>query len=474
MGVQIPVATMKEPEQRLEAWVRVVPYVLLVISMVPYLITESPTAAEVGRTLAVAGLTAAWVAWWATLHPQWADRRVLMGIYFVGFAACCALLVARSPWFGFFCWVGYIHAYRYLASPLRFAGLFCIACLSAIAQLGGFHPPTPAHLLIFAVVACLNAVLVIVFIYLGQKAEDQNTERKRVIVDLAEANRQLEAMMAENAGLHAQLLVQAREAGVLAERQRMAREIHDTLAQGLAGIITQLEAAQQAGLRAPAEAAWGRPDTGAREADWERRISNAARLARESLAEARRSVRAVRPEALENTKLPEALTEVADRWSAINGVRATVTTTGNAQGLHPEVEVTLLRVAQEALANVAKHANASRVGITVSYMDDVVTLDVRDDGVGFRLPGPWDPASGGFGLTTMRQRVQRLAGQLAIESEPGSGTAVSASVPAIVRGTAGAAYPASSGPGSPATEPAAQSAAAVLAARQPAGEASGA
>jgi signal transduction histidine kinase len=162
---------------------------------------------------------------------------------------------------------------------------------------------------------------------------------------------------------------------------------------------------------------------------------------------------------------------VADRWSAVNGVRATVTTTGNAQGLHPEIEVTLLRVAQEALANVAKHANASRVGITVSYMDDVVTLDVRDDGVGFRLPGPRNPASGGFGLTTMRQRVQRLAGQLAIESEPGSGTAVSASVPAIVRGTAGAACPASSsGPASPATEPAAESAAAVLTA----GEASGA
>ncbi len=444
MSVQIPVAAMTEPEQRLEAWVRVLPYVLLAISMVPFLITESPTAADVGRTLAVAGPTAAWVAWWVTLHPQWAGRRVLMGIYFAGFVACCALLVARSPWFGFFCWVGYIHAYRYLASPLRFVGLFCIASLSAIAQLGGFHPPTPAHLLIFAVVACLNALLVTVFVYLGQKAEDQNTERKRVIVELAEANRQLKAMMAENAGLHAQLLTQAREAGVLEERQRMAREIHDTLAQGLAGIITQLEAAQQAGLRAPAEAAWGGPGTGAREADWERRISNAARLARESLAEARRSVRAVRPEALENTKLPEALTEVANRWSAVNGVRATVTTTGNAQGLHPEIEVTLLRVAQEALANVAKHADASRVGITLSYMDDVVTLDVRDDGVGFRLPGPRDPSSGGFGLTTMRQRVQRLAGQLAIESEPGSGTAVSASVPAIVRGTASAAQPASS------------------------------
>src|SRR5450755_1231092 len=139
----------------------------------------------------------------------------------------------------------------------RLGGLVGIASLSAIAQLGGFHPPTLSHLAIFAVVACLNAVLVTVFIHLGQKAEDQNTERKRVIVDLAEANRQLETMMAENAGLHAQLLVQAREAGVLEERQRMAREIHDTLAQGLAGIITQLEAAQQAGLRALAEAPWG-------------------------------------------------------------------------------------------------------------------------------------------------------------------------------------------------------------------------
>jgi signal transduction histidine kinase len=118
--------------------------------------------------------------------------------------------------------------------------------------------------------------------------------------------------------------------------------------------------------------------------------------------------------------------------------------------------VTLLRVAQEALANVAKHAAASRVGITLSYMADVVTLDVRDDGTGFRLTDQEQPASvrddglarvaagrhrdddgsgGGFGLTAMRQRVQRVAGTLAIESEPGTGTAVSATVPAIPRAT---------------------------------------
>jgi signal transduction histidine kinase len=236
--------------------------------------------------------------------------------------------------------------------------------------------------------------------------------------EAAEANRRLEEMMAENTGLHAQLLTQAREAGVLEERQRMAREIHDTLAQGLTGIITQLEAVQQAG-----------PVPG-----WERRIGTAARLARDSLAEARRSVRAVRPEPLENTRLPEAVADVAGQWSADSGVIADVTTTGTALGLHPEVEVTLLRVAQEALANVAKHASAARVGITLSYMEDVVSLDIRDDGVGFdpgqcRVPG----SEGGFGLTGMQQRVRRLAGSLAIESEPGRGTAISAIVPAILR-----------------------------------------
>jgi len=101
--------------------------------------------------------------------------------------------------------------------------------------------------------------------------------------------------------------------------------------------------------------------------------------------------------------------------------------------------VTLLRTAQEALANVAKHAAASRVGLTLCYMEDVVTLDVRDDGGGFdpQLPVPAlvdggsALTSGGFGLLGMRDRISRIHGSLAVESEPGHGTALSASVPAI-------------------------------------------
>ena len=97
--------------------------------------------------------------------------------------------------------------------------------------------------------------------------------------------------------------------------------------------------------------------------------------------------------------------------------------------------MTLFRVAQEALANVAKHAEASKVGLTLSYTDQAVLLDVRDDGVGFlaeQVGGNGRPADGqGFGLEGMRQRLRRVAGSLEIESAPGEGTAVSASVPAI-------------------------------------------
>jgi signal transduction histidine kinase len=190
----------------------------------------------------------------------------------------------------------------------------------------------------------------------------------------------------------------------------MAREIHDTLAQGLTGIVTQLQAAEHAA-----------DDP----AGWRRHFAAATRLARESLTEARRSVNALRPGPLEAERLSDALAGVAERWSALHGVPVQVTTTGTARPLPPDAEVALLRTAQEALANVAKHARAARVGLTLSYMEHQVALDVRDDGRGF------DPAeTKGFGLVAMRQRIEALSGTLQVESEPGVGTAISASLPA--------------------------------------------
>jgi len=361
-----------------------------------------------------------------------------MGIYLTGLIAFIAVLTIRSPWFAFFTWFGFLHAMRYLTGAWRWVACAAVAIFFGMAQAGGFHRPTVSTVAIWVLLACVDVVLVGAFTALGVKSEEQNQARKGMIAELAEANQRLEEMMAENTGLQAQLLIQAREAGAGDERQRMAREIHDTLAQGLTGIITQLEAAQQT----------------ASDAERERRIGNAKRLARDSLAEARRSVQALRPQALENSRLPEALADEMARWSATSGVAGEVETTGDARALHPEVEVTLLRVAQEALANVAKHAGASRAAVTLSYMEDVVSLDVRDDGAGFIPPTPpppsnvskvngskvngskvnGGPSDGGFGLIAMRQRVSRLAGQLEIESEPGAGTAVSASLPAIPLG----------------------------------------
>jgi len=303
-------------------------------------------------------------------------------------------------------------------------GATAVAVVSAVSQIGGFPVlQYPGVLPVFGIVLLFNVGVATTMTFLASAANTQADRRRQTITELAEANAKLANAMRENAGLHAQLLAQAREAGVLDERQRMAGEIHDILAQGLTGIVTQLEAADQAA---------GRPD------DWRRHLGQAKQLARDSLTEARRSVQALSPQPLAEGGLPDALADVVDGWSTMNGVTAELITTGTAQRLLPEIETTLLRTAQEALANVARHADASRVALTLSYMEDLVTLDVRDDGLGFDPAAPRPaPEDGGFGLAAMRERVHRIAGTLEVESEPGGGTAVSACVPAIsLRGAA--------------------------------------
>ncbi|MEV1330214.1 sensor histidine kinase [Micromonospora costi] len=415
-----------EQVDRLAAWEaresslhRLVPYVGLGVGALLTAAAPAPVGLSFAPHLAVAAAAACWVTWFVTVHPAWAARRALMGFYYVGLLAFSTVLVLDSPWYGFFAWAGFLHAVV-LPGGWRFAGVAATAVLVATAQSAG-PPSSPAHWALWCVLVLFNVGVAGGVTWFGTITDRQHTNRKRLVEELAEANRRLAETMRENEGLHAQLLAQAREAGVTDERQRMAREIHDTLAQGLAGIITQLEAAGQARDR---------------RSDWQRHVDNAVALARESLTEARRSVRAVRPEALESVRLPDAIGELTRRWSAINEVRAEVSVTGDARPLHPEVEVTLLRAAQEALTNVGRHAKASRVGLTLSYMEDVVTLDVRDDGVGFDVSaGPAVPGSdGGYGLTAMRQRVAGVGGELAVESEPGAGTAISASVPALSGG----------------------------------------
>ena len=150
-------------------------------------------------------------------------------------------------------------------------------------------------------------------------------------------------------------------------------------------------------------------------------------MAHEGLAETRRLVWALRPIALEGGSLAESLERALDRWRATTGGRATLTVTGDVGALHPDVEVTLLRTAQESLANAARHSGAREVTVSLSYLGDVVTLDVHDDGVGIE-PGA-RPGGLGLGLRGMRERVERLGGSVAIESAPGEGTTIGVSLP---------------------------------------------
>lgn len=208
-----------------------------------------------------------------------------------------------------------------------------------------------------------------------------------------------------------------RDRVVAAERERLAREVHDTLAQGFSAVELLLRSAQDA--------------IGSDDARAAGLVDRARTTARDNLAEARRFVRALTPADLVASSLPEALGRVAER-TAGDDLRVTTHVEGDPRPLAVPVETTLLRVAQSALANVRQHARARRADVTLTYAGDRVLLDVVDDGTGFEPSAP--ARGGGFGLTAMRSRVRELGGTLAVESAAGEGTAVAVSLPALGRG----------------------------------------
>ncbi len=412
-------ARLDARERRLNSAIdRYVPYIGLLVGSVltPFIIPPTTEYWAVTGPLVAAAAAWSWVL--ATRRPRGdgcgrttvrAHDPVVGAVYVAGLLLLMAALVYRSPLYGFMAFGGYAHSFAYLRGRWRWVGAAATGTAAAYTQLGGsFADFSPAFVAGWAALSVLNSLVAGVFTYFGVLTGEQSERRRTAIGELNEANRRLEESLAENAALHARLVAQARESGVLDERARLAREIHDTLAQGLTGIVTQLEAA----------------DT-AEEATRRRHVDTARALARESLAEARRSVDALAPGRLAGARLPDAITGMAKEWAGTAGVAVHVEVTGEPMPLLPEIEVTLFRVAQEALTNVAKHATATRAGLTLSYMHDVVVLDVRDDGVGFDRPGS------GFGLLSMEQRVRRVSGEFTVESAPDDGTAVSASVPAI-------------------------------------------
>ncbi|MFD4947269.1 sensor histidine kinase [Streptomyces sp. NPDC058239] len=357
--------------------------------------------------------------WWGRVRPSVPPKSRAAQFYFVARTALAFALTWCNPFFSMFAILGYFDAGRLLPHRAVRAGLLATAVIMAGSQCGSGLPPVSLmNWIAFGIVLALHVTLTMVFAQIGDREADHARTQVDTIAELESANARLEQAMAENAGLHAQLLVQAREAGVADERRRLAAEIHDTLAQGLTGIIAQLQVVTSIADTDPALA--------------RQHLDRAAALARHSLGEARRSVHDLVPAALEHDDLPGALEKTVAGWAERQAVRAEFTVTGTVEPLHDEIAATLLRIAEEALANAGRHAGASRVGITLSFMGDELTLDVRDDGRGFD-PAALPPYSGagGFGLGGMRARAERIAGTVEVETEPGRGTAVCARVPLV-------------------------------------------
>lgn len=386
-------------------------------------------------------------AGWIVAEPRWD------AYYAVVFAACVAIveagkldaagriactvaLAAMVPW------------YLFLGRPLMNAvgatqaagarGTFYLAglvVLFTIAQSQNanawflafallpmcFHVTTLRHGLVFVVIlnviagalvvrrdptlpGALTAVGIVVFAVSFSyaysrwvmKVIEQSMERAALI-------EQLEATRAELAAAH-------HEAGVQAERHRLAGEIHDTLAQGFTSIVTLLQAAQASlGDASPAR----------------RHLDLALVTARENLAEARTLVTTLTPAPLEAGTLGDSVHRVTGATGAQAGIVARAEVTGTPRRLPTGTEVVLLRVCQEALANVRQHAAAHQVRVRLCYGGGSVRLTVTDDGKGF------DPAGqdGGYGLTGMADRVGLVGGTVEVTSAPGAGTEVRAEVP---------------------------------------------
>jgi signal transduction histidine kinase len=216
------------------------------------------------------------------------------------------------------------------------------------------------------------------------------------------------------------LLEQAHQTGVSQERQRLAAEIHDSLTQGFISIVTHLEVAEAKLEQHPEEL----------RADLQGLLNQARQTARDNLTAARQMTWALRPDLQQVVPLAESLAKLTDAWAATSGTPVEFSSSGDARQLHPDVETALLRTAREALTNIQKHAQATQVTVTLTYMDTLVALDVQDNGKGC------DPASlsqsdlgGGFGLKSIQEQVEQLGGELTIESTQGKGTTIAIALP---------------------------------------------
>jgi signal transduction histidine kinase len=389
-----PVSCVPEPAGRRHAWETGgvgwdAFYLVTFCAVLVVMLTATP-----GSTLVASLAVGALVPWYVFVgRSLWTGQRtgrVRAVIYVAGLFALFAVAQSQNPnaWFLAFAIAPQFFSFAGMRLSI---GLGIALNFLAAALLVVRYPPAFAEA--FAIATAGGGFSVFYGSWMS-RIINQSAERAGIID-------QLEATRAELADAQ-------HEAGRLAERQRLAADIHDTLAQGFTSVLMLIQAAQ-ADLNG-SQSTHGLARAG-------RHLDLAARAARENLAEARALVADLAPAQLDGSTLPDALRRLSQE--------ASFSLSGTARTLPMAAEVVLLRVCQEALANVRKHAGPARAAVRLDYAPETVRLEVSDDGTGFDP----DRVSGGYGLRGMRTRVTEAGGTLTVRSSPGTGTSVSATVP---------------------------------------------
>lgn len=376
--------------------------VLTLIGVIRAIGDGTPVPAAIVSGLAI-------LAWHTagTILPSRARSRRIVVWWLVGFAVIWVAAVAVSAefvWIAFLLWLLAGHLL-----PIPWGLLFSGLVLAVVVVAPILHHGTTSYANVFGPLIGGIFAFGISRGYL-QLLRD-GAERERLVASLTRAQREM-------ADLQDELALVQRESGAVAERTRISRDIHDTIAQALSSI--RLLAHAGAGRTADADAA--------------RTLEQVETLAGDSLSDVRRIVAALAPAELEDDALAAALTRMLDRARDETGLHTELHVGEALPALPTEVEVALLRTAQSALANVRLHAGASRVVMSLIDSGSTVRLDLIDDGAGFDVPA-WEQAtesgagSSSYGLRFMRSRLRELGGGLDIESTPGEGTAISVHLP---------------------------------------------
>ncbi|OBA74340.1 two-component sensor histidine kinase [Gordonia sp. 852002-10350_SCH5691597] len=380
-----------------EVWTLRVLYLvaLVVAQLVPASSTQHVVSASAMIALMV--FTEIWTR--VNIGPMW--RRV--GIFAVT-TTLIAIAIAATPIAGIASWAGYmLYASLFTGLPMVLAISVSCVLMTATQRYGWENLAYPWWASVLAWI--LNVVIGVAVVVVIEARETSVLRRNQLTEDLL-------AERSRTARLQSQLVEQARLAGIRDERSRLARELHDTVAQGFVAVVTQLESVDEAEL-----------SDAARD-----RVDNAKMLAREGLGEARRAVNALRPLTLDAQPLPTAVQDQLTAFAKRNHITAVLRVDGDAHDLGGSDD-TILRILQESLANIAKHAGAQHVVVTLTYLDDALLLDIRDDGDGFDVDAVRRSTHSGFGLTGMSERAQLLSGTVVVESDPGAGCVVSVSIP---------------------------------------------